>query len=654
MLLNVFKVRPKDKELNHAVRVALIEALYASRASLAIGALLGGAVAAVTSYYCRTTLIEVTGLLLTLCGALRVASFGFFRPGNLSAGAKKWEILYDIGAVSYAALLGLLTLEILLVSTDLRLHALMATLATGYAAGAAGRNTGRPFIAIGQLLSSALPISIGLLLTDRGPAGMLLAVANLLFIIVVTDITLLTYKTVLEAFIDRQEKLQLATVYEKLSKTDPLTGIDNRGTLRLTLERLLHGHEQAIAVLWLDLDRFKQINDTMGHAAGDDLLHHVASRLSKFATPMASVARFGGDEFIVVVPVENVEHAMKLAEMVREVIAKPVGSGQGMMDLTVSVGIAISSPGISSDDLLRHADVALYEAKAKGRNRVILFDPEMERRLVDRQHLEHDLKRAIAQEELDLHFQPIVNLSTKRVESFEALLRWHHPIHGNIPPSTFVPIAESIGIIDSLTAWVLRVACAEAQRWPDSISVAVNISAGLLKGRDLPTMVVEALMASGLSPRRLELEITESAIVEDNPNAAGLLDGFQKLGIRVSLDDFGTGYSSLSYLCRYKFDRIKIDRSFISSPDRQSETRAVVQAISSLAKSLDLSVIAEGIETTEQEDYVAGLGCAAGQGYLFARPMPREHIAGYLAGTPNGADAVSPRITPLRVVRSNA
>jgi diguanylate cyclase (GGDEF)-like protein len=629
MLLNVFRVATRDEELSKAVRSALLDALFASKMSLIIGTIIGATTAGLIVSACPSPWLIGCAILLTMAGLARIISFGMFRPG--ASVNSKWEFIYHFGAWAYAALTGQLTFLTILLSDNMGHHLLAATLSTGYAAGAAGRNTGRPVIAVGQLLLCTLPLSLALVLKPNA-SNLLLAVSNVLFALVIIDITLQTYKTVLAAFIDRQEKLRLATVYEKLSKTDPLTGIDNRVTLKANLETLLKSGETTVAVLWLDLDRFKQINDTLGHAAGDVVLHAVAARLRKLAGVRGMLARFGGDEFIVVVPVAGAEAALAFGEEVRKTVSKPESADGIAIDFSASIGLSISAPGQqSADELLRHADVALYEAKAKGRNCVVIFDPEMEERLLKNKQIENDLKRAIGNNELELYFQPIIELKTGRIKSFEALLRWHHPVHGGIPPTLFIPIAEATNQIDAITEWVLERACEAAAGWPDDISVCVNISPPLLKARKLPPMVLEALLKYGLQPRRLELEITESVLVEDNPNVRVVLDGFQKLGIKLSLDDFGTGYSSLSYLCRYRFDVIKIDRSFTSDVYRSSEARAVVQAISTLAESLDLTVIAEGIETQQQLDYIRSQGCAEGQGYFFARPMPLKDVPAFIA-----------------------
>lgn len=629
MLINALRLYPHDKDLAIAVRIALLKALYASRLSLIIGASLGATLSALAAYYCPSPWIYACGALLTATGILRVMSFGMFKPGSAHANAKLWEIIYEIGAFAYAFFVGQFTLLIFLLSDDLRLQMVTAFMSTGYAAGAAGRNTGRPLLALGQLTASALPLTVALVLRPTLP-GIVIAIANILYILVLTDIMLRTYKTVLEAFVDRQEKLRLATVYEQLSKTDPLTGVDNRTILKSNLDAMLSQTRQRVAILWLDLDRFKQINDTLGHATGDIVLRTVADRLSFLDDRGGRIARFGGDEFIVLLPVADEAEATAIAETVAQSLCQPLDLGHSQVDISTSIGISISGDAVDGDELLRHADVALYEAKAAGRQCIRLFNPEMERRLLESKQIEHDLKRALANNEMEVHFQPVVDLDNLEVKSFEALLRWHHPINGNVPPSLFIPIAEAGNSIGPITRWVLKESCIEAMRWPNDIAVAVNISAVLLTDRSLPAMVADTLLQTGLPPRRLHLEVTETALLADDPDVRFVLESLKQIGTSLSLDDFGTGYSSLSHLCRYRFDTIKIDRSFLAQVQSHSESRAVIQAVSGLASSLNLTVVAEGIETLEQLEYVYEHGCSAGQGYYFARPMPAADVHDYL------------------------
>ena len=630
MLLNFFKTRTEDKELAAAVRVALLKALYASHLSLIIGTSLGFAISALVAYYFPSPWIILCGALVCATGLLRVISFGMFKPGSADANARVWERIYEAGALAYAFFVGQLTLLTIALSDDLRLHLVAAFMSTGYAAGACGRNTGRPLLALGQLVACALPLSIAPFFNPSLPA-FVVAGANLLYIAVLTDITLRTYRTVFDAFVDRQEKLRMATVYEHLSKTDPLTGMDNRTNLNTHLEGMLVQGDQRIAILWLDLDRFKQINDTLGHGTGDAVLRTIAHRLSVLKQPGGRIARFGGDEFIVTLPVMDEAEAQTRAEELLASIRKPVLLETMQVDISCSIGISVSDQSSDSDELLRHADVALYEAKAAGRNCIRLFDPEMERRLLESKQIERDLKRALVNNEMSLHFQPVIDLGDFRIKSFEALLRWHHPTTGNVPPSLFIPIAEACHTIGPITEWVLREACTQAATWPDDISVAVNISAVLLTDRELPTLVSDTLLKTGLPPRRLHLEITETALLVDDPNVSYVLDTLNRIGTALSLDDFGTGYSSLSHLCKHRFDAIKIDRSFLNNVESRSESRAVIQAVSGLASSLNLTVVAEGIETYEQLQYIVKQGCSAGQGYFFAKPMPGAAVPGYLA-----------------------
>ena len=629
-LTSIRRIRFLQADIREEVRKALLETLFASRTSLLVGACVGGSVAAYIAWSSRSEWVVTCALLIILTGALRLLSFCMFqRAGFLKN--RSWEVIYDAGAWAYTALLGMLTLVTLLFSSDSELHLMAGALSTGYAAGAAGRNTGRPLVAVGQLFLCGLPLTIGLLLTPTF-GHILLAVSNLLYVLVIMDVTLKTYHTVVAAFIERQEKLDLAEVYERVSRTDPLTGIYNRSTLKNYLEDVFSGGPVQQALIWIDLDHFKQINDTLGHPAGDVVLNAVASRLGEMLGGQGLLARFGGDEFIVSLAVRDTDHALEFAEDIRLALIEPIAVDGAQLDLSASVGVAVARLGEqSSDDLLRHADMALYHAKSKGRNCVAIFNPAMEERLLRTKRIENDLRRAIENGDLRLDYQPIIDIEAGCVRSCEALVRWHHPVLGNLPPDVFIPIAEASGQIQALTEWVLNAACAAAVHWPKDIRVSVNISPVLLKRRDLPHAVHAALLAQGLSPRKLELEITESVLVEENANTSIILSGFQNIGIRLALDDFGTGYSSLSYLCKYRFDTLKVDKSFTQRIDRSSEARAVIQAVSSIATSLGVTIVAEGVETADQLQFIRSQGCAAAQGYLFARPMREEAVADFLA-----------------------
>jgi diguanylate cyclase (GGDEF)-like protein len=630
MLKNVLLVHRRQASIRKEVQNALLQSLYQSRLSLLVGAAVGTTVAGFIAWQTQNLWLTACAVLILCAGMVRVISFGMFSHDVQHAYERVRSVIFDAGAWAFAALLGMFTFLTLLLSDDPVLHLLSAAVSTGFAAAAAGRNTGRPMIAIGQLIFCGLPLSIGLVMVPS-PAHIMLAVSNLLFLAVFIDVTLKTYETVLGAFGERQEKLDLAAVYEKLSRTDPLTGIANRMTLKQNLEEMLSTSPSPIALIWIDLDHFKEINDTLGHAAGDLVLNDVAQSLTGLAGDEGAVARFGGDEFILIQPVANPQAAFVTGDRIRMAMNRPINAEGTLVDISTSIGIAVSEAGAASaDDLLRHADMALYDAKSKGRNCVSMFHPRMEEQLLRTKRIESELRHALERKELTLHFQPIIHIASGRATGCEALLRWHHPELGDIEPATFIPIAEGSGQIEGITDWVLDRACAAATLWPDDVSVSVNISPTLLRGRALQSLVHEVLVRHGLPPRRLELEITESVLVEDNPNVAPMLRGLQDMGIRLSLDDFGTGYSSLSYLCKYRFDALKIDKAFTADVGHSSEARAIVQAVASLASSLSITVVAEGVETAGQLRFIHERGCTSAQGHYFSRPVDARRISEFL------------------------
>ena len=638
MLKDVLLVRRQQSLVRTEVQNALLQSLYQSRLSLLIGATIGTTVAGFVAWRDGHPWLIACAVLILCAGMVRVISFGMFGKEPDQRFDRAWSFLYDAGACAFAGLLGLLTFLTLLISDDPTLHLLAATVSTGYAAAAAGRNTGRPVIAISQLILCGLPFTLALVMMPS-PANIILAVSNLLFLAVVVDVTLKTYETVLSAFHDRQEKLDLAAVYEKLSRTDPLTGISNRTTLKQSLERMLTKTRSHVGLIWVDLDHFKEINDTLGHAVGDLVLNDVANSLTGMTDESGIVARFGGDEFIVIQPVPNAQAAVVIGDGIREAMNRPINANGTLVDVSASIGIAVAEGGsVSADDLLRHADMALYEAKSKGRNCVAMFHPRLEEQLLRTKRIETELRQALERDQLALHFQPIIDIARGRISGCEALLRWRHPELGEIPPATFVPIAEASGQIEAITDWVLDRACATAAGWPADISVSVNISPTLLRGRALQSHIHEVLLRHKLPPRRLELELTESVLVEDNPNVVPMLRGLQDMGVRMSLDDFGTGYSSLSYLCKYRFDTLKIDKAFIGDIDRSDEARAIVQAVASLASSLSITVVAEGVETAQQLRFIHEHGCTSAQGYYFSPPVDVAAIDALLART-NGHPA---------------
>ncbi len=439
----------------------------------------------------------------------------------------------------------------------------------------------------------------------------------------------------------RQKEAQIA----HLAYHDMLTNLPNRVQLREKLSHALGRIEGAekIAVLYIDLDHFKTVNDTMGHPEGDTLLQAVADRIRDLVGPGHAVARLGGDEFAVVqTATDQPNGATMLAAGLIEAISRPFDLNGHEVLIGASVGIAVApDDGEDSDQLMKNADIALYHAKENGRGAYRFFEPEMDARVKARRALELDLRAAVARGEFELFYQPIVNLGSDEVTGFEALLRWHSPTRGMVPPNEFIPLAEEIGIITSIGAWVLIDACREAAGWPGQIKVAVNVSAVQFKTGTIVLDVISALAKSGLDAPRLELEITETALLHNTEATVSTLNQLRDLGVRISMDDFGTGYSSLSYLRKFPFDKIKIDQSFIRDINDSPDSIAIVRAVVGLGNTLGIVTTAEGVETREQLQQLQLEGCTEVQGYLYSRPKPARELGPILRNGKTGVPAAA-------------
>ena len=433
---------------------------------------------------------------------------------------------------------------------------------------------------------------------------------------------------------DVTERRAIENRIAHMAHHDTLTDLPNRSFFRERLTAVLESRNQKQgAVLCLDLDGFKGVNDTLGHAAGDELLRAVADRLRACVREEDTVARLGGDEFVVLqASVPSPEAASRLAARLIEQLAQPfLIQGQTLV-IGASLGIAqLPGDGTTPDLLLHNADLALYQAKAEKRGTFRFFEPEMNDRVQNRREIERDLQQAFTTGGLELFYQPLVTLRESRVSACEALLRWRHPERGFVSPSEFIPIAEETGLITAIGEWVLRRACLDAASWPDEIKVAVNLSPVQFRQRELVAMVVSALAVSGLSPDRLELEITESVLLADSEANLAVLHQLRGLGVRIAMDDFGTGYSSLSYLRTFSFDKIKIDQSFVRELGTSRHCAAIVRAVIRLGIDLGITTVAEGVETTEQRDHLQREGCDEMQGYLFSRPLPLSDLKQMLA-----------------------
>ena len=444
--------------------------------------------------------------------------------------------------------------------------------------------------------------------------------------------------------LDVTERRRLEAQLRRQAFHDELTGLANRALFRDRLEHAIARATRAgqpLCVQFLDLDGFKRVNDSLGHAVGDALLVAVARRVALAVRAGDTVARLGGDEFAILLECAHQGEAEAIATRIIDACRPPFRVDDRDVSVGVSVGIAAHQPGISADELQRNADTAMYEAKESGRNQWARYAPEMHARALARLELEEGLRGAIANDELTVVYQPIVDLASRRGTAVEALLRWRHPRFGDVPPATFIPIAEETGLILSLGRWVLHEACRQTRAWqlaelaagsPDAeeISVSVNVSGRQLDAESLLDDVQAALDGSGLRAECLTLEITESAIMRDAERAVRRLGALRALGVRLAIDDFGTGYSSLSYLRQFPIDVLKIDKSFVDHVAQRSQDSLLVRTIVALGESLGLRLVAEGIERAEQSEALRALGCTVGQGYHFGRPVPADSVYPFL------------------------
>jgi diguanylate cyclase (GGDEF)-like protein len=442
-----------------------------------------------------------------------------------------------------------------------------------------------------------------------------------------------------------------------LAHYDALTDLPNRVSFREQLQRELERTRRGeqLAVLYIDIDEFKSVNDSLGHPAGDELLKAVASRLRSCIRETDFVARLGGDEFAIVqTGIKQPSDVVELVKRIYEAIREPHECLGHQIATDASIGIALApNDGTELDQLLKCADLAMYGAKADGRRTYRFFEPQMDACVRARRTLELDIRQAIAEGAFELHYQPIVNLGSNEIVGCEALLRWNHPVRGMISPAEFIPVAEETGLILQIGDWVLTTACAEATNWPPGIKLAVNISPVQFRSHAFSLKVANALATTGLSAGRLELEITEAVLIRDDEAALAMLQHLRAIGVRIALDDFGTGYSSLSYLQRFPFDKIKIDRCFVSDIAEAEGSSSIVQAVVNIARSRNMTTTAEGVETERQREMLLGFGCTEMQGYLFSPAMPVAKIRMLLSRANSNAAAITESTFGQLATRAN-
>ena len=616
--------------VDQQVRKTLVDSLYTNPMSLIAGAVCGMLV-------CLDAAL-ITGDLAMITAAWGLVAIGLVRIAFTvsvryikDAKARTLELLFEAGAFAFAGVVSMLAT--LAVSHDVSLVVQMVLLvyAVGYATAIAARNAGRPFIAVGQLLVVLAPLSLALLMSETLLIR-ILGIVTLLHIPSTISITLKVYRSLRDSIAAAETSARLAERMQVLAHSDVVTGLLNRAGLNHHLVEHLAalGLSKKLAMFWMDLDKFKEVNDTLGHQLGDKLLAEVAVRLKAVAPEGATVARFGGDEFIIACEAHDRREVEHLAMKMMDEITRPMRIDGNRLEIASSMGIAVMpDDGEDIDTLMQGADLALYHSKVNGRKQVNYFNPTMTRNLMRRREIETELRLALQRDELSIFFQPIIDLKTGRIRAFEALVRWFHPEKGELRPDEFIPVAEETGAIITLGNWITAQAAKAAATWPDDVTIAVNLSPVQIKAPGAALGILNALREARLDPKRLELEITETVLLDHSENTENFINELSKAGVRFALDDFGTGYSSLGYLNKYPFSKIKVDRSFVSGSNAGAKSDAIIRAVSGMGTSLGMEIVAEGLETIEQVEAVRAAGCTLGQGYYFSRAVP-DYLAAML------------------------
>ncbi len=543
-------------------------------------------------------------------------------PADL-AGIRRWELRALSGAWIFSALVGFTGAYTLFVHPDTRVEILTDGCVIGYIAGISSRNASRPLITLGQISFTCVPFLAALIWRIDMAHAVLAIFIGLLYLG-----TILVCRSVFENIVSRHLAYRRI---ETMAQRDALTGLLNRSAFLDLLEKqfktVQHGRAN-LALISIDLDQFKDINDTLGHPVGDSVLCEMAHRIQSVLLPGDRVARVGGDEFLVMLLGHRVSQVDGVVQQLLTRLCDPLGI-DGLPNICGgSIGWALAPhDGADVDSLLRNADLALYEAKRSGRGRVVAYSPSLTLNYEHRLALEHDLKFALPNGELYLEYQPIVDPRSGRAICCEALLRWQHPEYGLVRPDEFIPIAESSGLIIPIGEWVLANACAEAMHWSADINVAVNLSpVQFRRGRAIVDLVIKVLAKTGLAAERLGLEITESVLMDDSVATISILEELRSHGVGISLDDFGTGFASLAYLNDFPFTEIKIDRKFTQNLDELPRASAIIRGIAQITRDLSIERVAEGIETEEQLESMKQFGINAVQGYLYSRPVSAERV----------------------------
>jgi diguanylate cyclase (GGDEF)-like protein len=643
-LRHIIKDHLAGDSRDQLVRRKLVASLYSHTTSLALGSLAGIATALTAALVTRNDLIEFcVGLLMGVAIARVAVAFRLSRCNEDKLDRRILERVYEVGTLLASLLAGLIAALTMAIGNFQNLPILTVSFALVYGVGVSARTAARPVMAVGQLLLASLPIIVACVAIG-GPALDVLAAIITVLIAGMALITLNLFHTLREQIVAADVSAAMAEQMRELARTDTVTGLLNRGGLNHALAEQLAAlpSQSKLALFWLDLDRFKEVNDTLGHGVGDSVLAEVARRLTDIAPADATIARFGGDEFVAACVIGDRAESEQLASAMIGDLSRPFRIDGNRIACGASMGVALlPDDGPNIDTVMQSADLALYHAKVGGRNQLRFFDPAMTRDLVRKKEIESELRAAIRKDELSIFFQPIVDLKTGRIRTFEALVRWFHPEKGELRPDEFIPVAEETGVIITLSNWIATRAARAAAQWPEHVTLAVNLSPIQLRAPGAALGILTALRDAGLPPSRLELEVTESLFIEESEHTARFMEELAAEGVCFALDDFGTGYSSLGYINQFPFKKIKVDRSFVSGPNIGRKSDAIIRAVAEMGSTLEMEIVAEGLETVEQVEAVRNAGCTLGQGYYFSRAVPDFLAAMLIAQERDGRETVT-------------
>jgi len=628
--LRVSRGKRSDK-LSARVRRVLVETLYTQPVSLSFGVLMGLIASGLSAWISGLEIVWIGFGLMTVIGIVRVVLAMSLARSVESTSTNALERAYEIGAFAYALVMGAMAAMTLWFESARIADAIMVTGTLCYAIGSSARNAGRPVIAIGQLGFASFPIVIAGFAVGS-VVGATLALTTLMLLPAMISITLNLYKVLRDSISTAERSAQLADEMQALARSDVVTGLANRAGLNFAMVETIMEREadSEFALFWIDLDRFKEVNDLLGHPVGDRVLVEVGRRLQDVCPEPATVSRFGGDEFVIFCPVTSRKDAERISSEVHAEIMRPMRVESDRLDRRASLGVALlPEDGEDADTLMQRADMALYHAKVGGRAQTCFFNGSMTRDLIRRREIEDELRIALQRDELSIFFQPIVDLETGKIRTFEALVRWFHPEKGELRPDEFIPVAEETGVIVTLGNWITAQAARIAAQWPEDVTIAVNLSPLQIRAPGAALGIKNALRSAGLAPHRLELEVTESLLIEDNHATSDFIEELSEIGVRFALDDFGTGYSSLGYINSFPFKKIKVDRSFVSGAQVGRKSEAIIRAVAEMGARLEMEIVAEGLETIEQVEAVREAGCSLGQGFYFSRAVP-DYLAAML------------------------